>query len=117
MSFKAKPGFIIAQHLWRKDKDGNPMIHQFTKTAWDRLPPYTGDNPFEGSGGPVSQAGTVRIDRQGWEQISAESLITPKAAQEAQEAAEEVEPEEVPGEVPGEAEDKPRRGRRRRTSK
>lgn len=83
-----KSGFILAAHKWRVGSDGKPLKREFTRSAWNRLPPYTGTDPKDETG----VGGTVKIDRQGWEQITEGQLVEPQAAKEAKAAAEADEP-------------------------
>lgn len=76
---KVRPGYILAEHLWRKDKKGKPMQQTFWKRAWDKMPPYRGEDPTN----PGGQ--TVDIPKQGWKKIDPDSLIEPQAAKEAKE--------------------------------
>lgn len=85
---KLRPGYILAEHLWRKDRNGKPLRQAFWKRAWDKMPPYRGEDPTR----PGGQ--TVDIPKQGWKKIDPDSLIEPQAAKEAKEAAGELSEDE-----------------------
>jgi len=83
---KLKPGNILAQHEWNKDLKGAPLVSQFSPLVWNNIPPYTGPDPVTGRG-------QVNVPKQGWKQISADSLVTPKAALEAMSEGDDQVPE------------------------
>lgn len=75
---EAKPGQYLVQHEWRKDRQGAPLVTALAIMAFEKAPPAM--HPDEDKYYPNA----------GWKRIKAESLIKPKAAQEA-EAAKEAE--------------------------
>lgn len=75
---EVEPGFVMAQHRWRKDKDGKPLVEKMSTKVFKTLPAFRGEDPTNDSGH------TVDIPKQGWDLIDPDSLKTPKAAVEAQ---------------------------------